>query len=165
MMLHNTVYSGKFEFHSKRGSIIQEVPAIVTKDLWNQACQQLIKNLNKPKTKTRFNILWSLIKCGICQSTFVCSSAHYSKHAGQRIYYYKCLGSTTFNQPIKSKRCPAKQIIAEEYEYAIWQAMRALVMNPKTASTRAQHELQIRQLSNSNSVEELSILRRELYQK
>jgi site-specific DNA recombinase len=99
----------------KRDIIEREVPAIVTKEVWEQAQEVLKENqIEAVRNAKHQYLLRSLVKCEICGLSL---SGTYYKHTGKT--YYICNGKTSYRGKYEGK-CPSTNVAAEWLEEMVW---------------------------------------------
>jgi site-specific DNA recombinase len=134
-MVRNATYKGLHTITTKAGTIDQDVVPLVPPDLWQRACDQLIRNRNlslAPAAEPY--LLRGLVVCETCGRTFV---GHRVTTRGVPLRYYACGGGSTTTYPDPSTRCRAKQIRAEWLDALIWQDCRAFILEPGKALDEA----------------------------
>jgi site-specific DNA recombinase len=123
--------------------IEQEVPALVTPDVWTRVQQRLQQNRSLPKgNATRVYLLRGLIRCGVCRSTYVGSPGAMIKSG--RMYYYRCSELAATAQPDHGKRCCSVALRAEWIEDLVWQDCREFIRNPGETLAQAKQQLEER---------------------
>jgi site-specific DNA recombinase len=108
-MLRNRVYIGERAYNTKTGTIIQDAPALVTKEIFDGAARTLKMNLSQRKPGKRVNILRGLLRYASCGRTFI------SGPINPGDYYYRCSGKSD-----PTARCKAIFLKAETIEEAAW---------------------------------------------
>ena len=135
-MIVNTTYKGIHYYgkrtEKKRELIPREVPAIVSKEIWEKAQQVLRENqLEAIRNAKREYLLRGLIKCGVCGLTY-----HGTAFPGPERKpkaYYVCGGKTSYRGPLQGK-CTSKNIPAEWIENLVWQECVNFIENPGEAT-------------------------------
>jgi len=122
-ILNNTTYKGLHEYRkltkSRKERIVREVPPIVTEEVWNKAQVLLRKNFVMARRNAKQEyLLKSLIKCGICDKSYVGDSG-----------YYRCTGNSSFRGKSEPK-CGARSIGAGLLEGIVWQDVKQFVEDP-----------------------------------
>jgi len=126
-ILHNTTYYGEYRY-GKRSSrrdrpiISVEVPAILSKDLWDAAQEALTSRRRKPPGQRKKYLLRSLITCEICGLNYTGSTSHDD-------VWYRCNGQLAGRGPLEG-RCPAKGVKGEYIEPVIKHDIEAFLRNP-----------------------------------
>jgi site-specific DNA recombinase len=130
LILRNSDYKGVHRFggqtrRSKRGRVDeQEIPAIVTADLWERAQASLDGNAARfPRAATYQYLLRGLIKCGDCGSTYGACM----KGKGRRLYY-GC--GRRLNSRVDYATCPNPYVRGEGLEAAVWADCEGFLRNP-----------------------------------
>ncbi|MFW9331812.1 recombinase family protein [Paenibacillus polymyxa] len=134
-MIVNKTYMGIHEYGKRatreREIIIREVPAIVSKELWEQAQLTLRENqLEGMRNAKRQYLMRSLIKCGCCGLTY--TGTAYKSTGRSLKSYYVCGGKFIYKGPILGK-CPSKNIPAEWIETTVWNECVNFIKNPGDA--------------------------------
>ena len=104
----------------KEGFIRQEVPAIVSRETWEEA-QRLMKQnwANAPRNAKRDYLLRGLIFCGLCGRRYT----GYTTNSGQGAYY-KC------NDRECNQHHGSPIVRAELLETMVWEEIKGFVHNP-----------------------------------
>lgn len=135
-MVVNTTYMGIHYYgkrtNKKRELIPREVPAIVSKELWEKAQKTLKDNQLEAlkNSKYRQYLLRGLIKCGTCGLTY--HGTTFKGPGGKLKVYYICGGKTTYRGPLRGK-CTSKNVPAEWIEDLVWKACVEFIENPGEA--------------------------------
>ena len=134
-IVHNTVYYGVHVFgdkskHKDVVKIEQRCPAIVSRELWDAAQQQLKSNMICSVKNKKYNyLLRGLIKCGSCGSSYICTSYKGSKERKTR--YYICNGKLRY-QPIKdAPKCRAQNLCCDWIDSIVWQDCLEYIQQPE----------------------------------
>jgi transcriptional regulator with XRE-family HTH domain len=133
-MIANPTYMGQHVFGKRtknpnRKKIVREVPAIVSKEVW-QAAQEVRRSnriISKRNTREPY-LLRGLIKCGLCGLTF----SGMRGRPPQRDHYYHCNGRQ-FARALYGnlgKKCPAKGLNGDYVERLVWADIEAFLRNP-----------------------------------
>ena len=137
-ILHNTVYYG-YRVHGKLSDspkvehIEQTVPAIVNKQLWDNAQAKLKLNYMQPTLiKQHEYLLRGLIKCGKCGSSYCGITTGISKRShGKPTTYYACSGKTKARpKALAHLRCHATNVKADWLEDLVWQDCLRYIQTP-----------------------------------
>ena len=129
-ILHNTVYYG-YRVHGKQ--IEQTVPAIVAKETWDKAQEQIKLNFCQPTLiKQHEYLLRGLIKCGKCGSSYCGITTGISKRShGKPTTYYACSGKTKARpKALAHLRCRATNVKADWLEDLVWQDCLRYIQTP-----------------------------------
>ncbi len=137
-ILHNTVYygyrvHGKLSESPKAEHIEQTVPAIVDKQLWNDAQAKLKLNFMQPTlVKQHEYLLRGLIKCGRCSSSYCGITTGVGKRShGKPTTYYACAGKTKARPKATAHlRCHATNVKADWLEDIVWTDCLQYIMSP-----------------------------------
>ncbi len=135
-LLVSTTYMGHHEYGKRsknpgRQIIARKVPSIVAEETWRRAQQALKANfLFGKRNACRQYLLRALIKCGLCQLTYVGVAANRSN--GKTEFYYRCNGKhgALGLYGKQGKPCPSKSIRGDYLEQLIWAEVEGFVRNP-----------------------------------
>jgi site-specific DNA recombinase len=135
-LITNKTYMGIHEFgkrtKSGRPIISRAVPAIVTPEVWRKAQANLKAHLICSKRNAKYlYLLRGLIKCGLCNRTYVGLGAN--KPNGKPEFYYRCNGAHSqaiFGSP--ELRCTAKPIRGDYLEEQVWSDVETFLRNPES---------------------------------
>jgi site-specific DNA recombinase len=130
-LLKNTTYKGLHEYGKRTSSarpvVTRPVPAIVTEQIWNKA-QATLKahQLFNAGDATRKYLLRGMIKCGLCNLTYIGIPANLRN--GKDESYYRCNGAHT--PELRQRRCEAKGIRGDVLERQVWADVESFLRNP-----------------------------------
>jgi site-specific DNA recombinase len=135
-LIVSTTYMGLHEYGKRtqnphRQIITRKVPPIVSEDTWRRAQQALKANFLFGKRNARRQyLLRGLVKCGLCQLTYVGVAANRSNCKAE--FYYRCNGKYGFRGHYgkQGQHCPSKSIRGEYLEPLIWQEVEQFLRNP-----------------------------------
>src|ERR1051326_6447339 len=136
-LIVNTTYMGKHEYGKRtknpgRELICRAVPAIVDESTWKRAQEVLKMNrLVSDRNATRRYLLRGLMKCGLCNLTYV-GMVNGGKPNKDGYVYYRCDGKQN-GRGIYGKhgqRCPSKDIRGDGLEELIWSDVEGFLRNP-----------------------------------
>ena len=161
-ILRNPVYTGQYVIKTKLGGdIVCTTEPIVSRHLWEQANEQLVRNRHKPCGNQKQTYLLSgLITCGACGSNYVGSRVADGK--GWSRLYYRCGRQTHSEDP---RRCRAGYIRADKIEDFIWQQCLEFIHNPERVITLLQEKLAAYTDKNKNVLERQRALQHALLEK
>lgn len=133
-MIKNTTYKGYHDYGKRatreRELIRREVPAIVSPELWEAACQALRSNQRESKRNaTRDYLLRGLIKCGSCGITYI--GTGYSDSKGKKKAYYSCGGKSLYKGPYE--KCENKNVPGVWLEELVWNECVNYILDPGEA--------------------------------
>jgi site-specific DNA recombinase len=135
-MLQSTTYVGVHRVKSRFGTIERPVPPLVSQALWDAATAQIKRNQARPKPNaTRLYLLRGLIRCGLCDKSYVGQRAGSGTRRAEQCHYYRCGGALASGTPDKASRCKGKAINAHDLETHIWQRCRYYVLTPDAVAT------------------------------
>ncbi|WP_422392900.1 recombinase family protein [Neomoorella thermoacetica] len=134
-MVVNTTYMGLHQYGKRtkknRDLIIREVPAIVSREVWEKAQQVLRENqLEATRNAKRQYLLRGLIKCGICGLSY--QGVAYPSTQNKLKGYYVCNGKIAYHGPLRGK-CPSKNVPQEWIENLVWQTCVDFINHPGEA--------------------------------
>lgn len=127
-LLSSTTYYGEYRYGKRsrkagREIISVDVPAVVSKELWD-AVQEIRRGRSrKPPDQRRRYFLRSLIKCGICGLNFTGTMSHGD-------VWYRCNGALVVARGHLGGRCPAKGIKGDYLEPTVRQDVIRFLRNP-----------------------------------
>lgn len=138
---HNTVYYGVHTFgalsrHRHPVKVKQDVPPIISREIWDAAQRQLTANvLMSPRNSKRQYLLRGLIKCGLCGSTYVGTAS--KNYGGGKTAYYVCNGRARYT-PDKSGGCVGKTIRCDWIDDMVWNDCLKYIREPGRILAAAQ---------------------------
>lgn len=161
-MIVNITYKGIHYYgkrtEKKRELIPREVPAIVSKEIWEKAQQVLRENqLEAIRNAKRKYLLRGLIRCGTCGLTY-----HGTAFPGPERKpkaYYVCGGKTSYRGPLQGK-CTSKNVPAEWIENLVWQECINFIENPGEAIKELAATMEKRKSQKVALLAELELLRK-----
>jgi len=140
-MIRNPLYKGSRTFRGRHGEIEQEVPALVSAELWERANEQLSQNRRLSKRNaTRSYPMRGLMRCGTCGSAY--RGAFVTTNERR---YYRCRrisinsGADAANGPAR-KPCGGKVIDANWIEGDVWSACEAFLGYPEPVFEEARRQ-------------------------
>jgi site-specific DNA recombinase len=136
-LIVNTTYMGKHEYGKRtknpgRELIVRDVQAIVDEATWKKAQEVLKRNrLVSDRNATRKYLLRGLIKCGLCNLTYV-GMVNNRRKNNDVLVYYRCDGKQNGRglYGARGLRCPSKDIRGEGLEELIWADVEEFLRNP-----------------------------------
>ena len=134
-LIVNQTYAGVHEFGKRSASgrpvVSRAVPAIVTESMWKKAQQTLRDNfLFGVRSARNQYLLRGLIKCGLCNLTYVGIAAN--RPNGKRESYYRCNGAhspSIYGSP--ERRCQSKPVRGDLLEQQVWADVETFLRNPE----------------------------------
>ena len=127
-LVKNPVYRGELHYGRRstkpdgREVIVAEVPALVTKEIWEAAQMTLSGNRIMAKNTKRNYLLKSVIRCGICGLTYIGAW-------GRGFVWYRCNGRLSDRGPIP-ERCSALTIKGPDIEGVVWDDIERFLREP-----------------------------------
>jgi site-specific DNA recombinase len=124
-ILSNETHSGIWHYKCAAGWLSVEVPAIVSRELWEKAQERRAYNAKMSKRNTKRDYL--LAKRGTCQ----CGSKMSARTtiSGSRKYpYYYCPAAW---RRLVGKTCDMPFIRADHVDAAVWEWVKGLLLNPE----------------------------------
>jgi site-specific DNA recombinase len=129
-ILTNETYAGVWHYSKTRSAgkeknprerwLAVEVPAIVSRELWQKAQDQRAHNQEMARRNTKYNYLMSRrVVCGECGSKMAGKSAN-KKH----LYYY-CPKSQGSND------CNSRLFRVDQVDTAVWEWVRKILLHPE----------------------------------
>ncbi|WP_378952013.1 recombinase family protein [Pelosinus sp. sgz500959] len=115
-----------------------EIPAIVTRQMWEAAQEQmkLNKKLAKRNTKRDY-LLRGILYCTLCGRSMI-AYARYSKRKNgidKIYYYYSCISKESNSYAISGTRCDCRRIPAIDLEDALWKILVEIASGTKYLDT------------------------------
>lgn len=101
-----------------------EIPAIVTRELWEQAQAQMQTNKKLAKRNTKRDyLLRGLLYCSLCGRSMIAYARPSKRKTGidQIYYYYSCVSKESNAYAISGNRCQCRRIPAADLEEAVWE--------------------------------------------
>ena len=127
-LVKNPVYRGELQYGRRstipdgREVIVAEVPALVSREIWEAAQMTLSGNRIMAKNTERNYLLKSVIRCGICGLTYIGAW-------GRGFVWYRCNGRLTDRGPIP-ERCSALTIKGPDIEGVVWDDIERFLREP-----------------------------------
>ena len=142
-ILKNPVYYGRHTVKSQNGPIEREVPALVTREIWDATRAGLVRNrkLSTRNAKNRY-LLRGLISCSRCGRGY--TGAYSVTRKGVVKREYRCSGQFISATAIPGERCRAKILPADMVEERVWQDCRRFIEDPGQTLQDAESELRKR---------------------
>lgn len=162
-IITNTTYMGVHKYgqrsNKQREIISREVPAIVSKEIWEKAQQVLKENqLFSKKNAVRQYLLSGLIKCGNCGANY--HGTAFNGPKGKLKSYYQCNGKINYISK-RTNRCVSKNLSGTWIEELVWNYCVSFINNPSQAieelTASLDHQEQTRDWN-----EDLSLLNKSL---
>lgn len=160
-MLKNKTYMGTHQYGKRatveRELIEREVPAIVSKDLFNASMETMKRLKFETGNKKHEYLLSGLIKCGLCKSNYI--GTHYGKYinSNREKKYYQCYGKSYYAGTQVGK-CKAKNIVVDDLDSFVWNDCINFINNPGKAIEKLKEKkstLEKNSLSISSEIENL----------
>ena len=115
------------------------VPAIITPETFDRAGQRLADNKRFASRNSKVpSLLQGLAACAGCGYAYY--RGHTTTSAGNKIYYYRCLGSDDFRYE-HGRVCPNKPVRADYLDQVVWDHITALLADPALIRTEIDHRL------------------------
>ncbi|HEY6423512.1 MAG TPA: recombinase family protein [Pseudonocardiaceae bacterium] len=122
------------------------VPAIVAEDTWARAQQRLADNKRYATRNTKVpSLLQGLAACASCGYAYY--RGHTTTTAGNKIYYYRCLGSDNYRYE-HGRVCDNKPVRTDYLDKLVWDHISDLLANP--ALIRAEIDRRLDQLHTAD---------------
>ena len=104
------------------------VPAIVSEDTFTRAAQRLTDNKRFASRNSKVpSLLQGLAACAGCGYAYY--RGHTTTSAGNKIYYYRCLGSDDYRYE-GGRVCANKPVRADYLDQVVWDHITALLADP-----------------------------------
>jgi site-specific DNA recombinase len=122
------------------------VPAIVSQVTFDRAAQRLADNKRFASRNSKVpSLLQGLIACAACGYGYYRS--HTTTSAGNKIYYYRCLGSDDYRYE-NGRVCASKPVRADYLDQVVWDHITGLLADPSLI--RAQIDKRLQQARTSD---------------
>jgi site-specific DNA recombinase len=122
------------------------VPALVTEDTWQRAQQRLTDNKRYAARNSKVpSLLQGLAACASCGYAYY--RGHTTTTAGNKIYYYRCLGSDNYRYE-HGRVCDNKPVRTDYLDALVWDHITGLLANP--ALIRAEIDRRLNQLRTAD---------------
>jgi site-specific DNA recombinase len=165
-MVRSTVYYGTHVLKSKYGNIEREVPALITRDLWEKANAQIERNKTlpkNPKAQRRTYLLRGLITC-TCGFRYVGGPRHDNRSNTVR-YWYRCGSQANTVHRKRTGRCPAKVLKADLIVELVWSDCLRFIENPDLLLNAAKQQLHARMAETAKMDGKRQQLQKALHEK
>jgi len=150
--IRNETYKGERLLSFGMAEHTQEVPPLVTPEIWDRANERM-KDRNAWKgdrTDTYVYLLSRKLRCALCGNL-------YTGGAANGYFYYKCNGSKKRH----GAHCSARMLRADKLEAAVWADMAWRVRNPAAGLQQAQEKLRARQTDSVEQSDQRAALRQQ----
>ena len=122
------------------------VPAMVDEDTWARAQQRLADNKRYAARNSKVpSLLQGLAACASCGYAYY--RGHTTTTAGNKIYYYRCLGSDNYRYE-HGRVCDNKPVRTDYLDKLVWEHISELLANP--ALIRAEIARRLNQLRTAD---------------
>ena len=122
------------------------VPALVAEDTWARAQQRLADNKRYAARNTKIpSLLQGLAACSSCGYAYY--RGHTTTTAGNKIYYYRCLGSDNYRYQ-HGRVCDNKPVRADHLDKLVWEHITGLLADPRLI--RAEIDQRLNQLRTAD---------------
>jgi site-specific DNA recombinase len=116
------------------------VPALVTQETFERAAQRLADNKRFASRNSKIpSLLQGLIACAACGYGFY--RGHTTTTAGNKIYYYRCLGSDDYRYE-DGRVCASKPVRADYLDRVVWDHITGLLSDPSLIRTEIDKRLE-----------------------
>jgi site-specific DNA recombinase len=107
-----------------------EVPAIISRELWQAAQERLVENRNKTQPKTKYKyLLQRRLRCGQCGSALI-GKAY--RNNGRLYKYYTCRGNALDRgSDFAHRRCQMPSVRADVADRIVWHHLETLLLDPQ----------------------------------
>ena len=149
-MLKNETYAGVWHYGNE--AIPVEVPAIISRETWDEA--QRRRGLNQQNSKRRLKYRYLLrrrLTCPCCNSKMVCHAMH-----GGKYKYYRC---DTYMNVGSKRECDATHMFrAEPVDSVVWSWVRSLLTDQRALEAGLEAEQDEREKTNRPLKERLDLI-------
>ena len=116
------------------------VPALVSNETFALAQERLKRNKELSARRTKWpSVLQGLLICAQCGYA-LCRASTRGYKAGERYYYYRCLGSD--KRRAAERRCPARPVRVEHLDALVWEQIWQLLNEPELIQREIERRLQ-----------------------
>ena len=116
------------------------VPAIVTEDTWQRVQRRLEDNKRYAARNSKVpSLLQGLAACTSCGYAYY--RGHTTTTAGNKIYYYRCLGSDNYRYE-HGRVCDNKPVRTDYLDKAVWDHITGLLASPQLIRAEIGRRLQ-----------------------
>jgi len=128
-ILSSTTYMGIHEYGKRstkrKETIIREVPAIISKEVFEKAAQIRKENIkfSQRNSPNRVFLLRTLIKCSQCGRTY------YGIYYKNKSPVYSCSGKKPYAKKLYGIKCNNLNVNADEIENYIWETCKNIMYN------------------------------------
>jgi site-specific DNA recombinase len=122
------------------------VPALVAEDTWQRAQWRLADNKRYATRNSKVpSLLQGLTACASCGYAYY--RGHTTTTAGNKIYYYRCLGSDNYRYQ-HGRVCDNKPVRTDYLDALVWDHITGLLANPELI--RAEIDRRLKQLRTTD---------------
>jgi site-specific DNA recombinase len=115
------------------------VPALITEDTWQRAQLRLVDNKRFAARSSKVpSLLQGLAACSGCGYAYYRS--HTTTSAGNKIYYYRCLGSDAYRYE-HGAVCDSKPVRTDYLDKAVWDHIGGLLADPQLVRSEIDRRL------------------------
>jgi site-specific DNA recombinase len=151
--IRNETYKGERLLSFGLQEHTQEVPPLVSSELWDQANERM-KERNAWKRDREDTYLYLLSRKIHCECGML-----YTGGSANGYFYYKCNGNKRRN----GARCSARMLRADKLEAAVWADLAWKIRNPAAALEQAQAKLRSRQTQSVDQQARRAALQQQLH--
>lgn len=131
-----------------------EVPAIVSRGLWQAAQRRRVANLQAAKRNTKYDyLLRRRVKCGLCRRKM---GAHGYTDRGKLRLYYRCdarANPTSYGEP-----CTQRHFRAPDVDATAWQWLSETIANPGELTRKLKAYQQLQEQENAPRTRRLAVI-------
>jgi site-specific DNA recombinase len=139
--------------------IAREVPAIVSKEVWDKAQKTLNSNILFSKRNSSHQyLLRGLVKCSLCGLTYIGLAS--GRPSGKTDFYYRCNGKhgTRGIYGASGHRCPSKDVNGDFLERSVWADVEDFLSHPSTVIELLQQRMAAERSDSKRSRDRLARL-------
>jgi hypothetical protein len=142
--------------------IIVQVPALVSRDLWEATLANLSKNSrNSVRNANQEYLLQSFLRCARCSSAYRVGGGTGPRINGKRTSRWYICRSHMTPQPIRKQQCCGSPYIRrDQIDPHVWRSVVAIITNPDILLSALEQEKE----SDSELQEQLAYLERQMRQ-
>ena len=161
-MLKNETYAGVWHYGKCYQSpsnppTIVEVPAIVSREVWDAAQAKRAENKRNAKRNRKYNYLLSgRVTCGACGLKMP-GHSHIDQKSGRVYSYYTC---STSRKPSRyaNRSCTGPRFRVDHVDEAVWDWIKPLLTEPETLMEALEAQKEKSDIENAPILERLGVI-------
>jgi len=161
-MLKNETYAGVWHYGKCYQSpsnppTVVEVPAIVSREVWDAAQARRAINKQNAKRNRKYNYLFSgRVTCGAC-GLKMCGHSHIDQKSGRVYSYYTC---STTRKPSRypNRSCTGPRFRVDHVDEVVWDWIKSLLTEPETLKEALEAQKAKCDIENAPILERLGVI-------